>query len=169
MIGGLSLGAQILVEILAQRPDICKYAVIESASVIPSRVTHALIGPTFSSSYGLIRQEWFAKMQFRYLRMRDDLFEDYFRDTAKITKSNMISFLKANTSYAPKPELRKCRAKVRVVVGGKEQKDMLRSARLLHEMLPGSTLEIKEGLYHGEYSINHPEKYAADLCSMMEA
>ena len=90
MIGGLSLGAQILVEILAQRPDICKYAVIESASVIPSRVTHALIGPTFSSSYGLIRQEWFAKMQFRYLRMRDDLFEDYFRDTAKITKENMI-------------------------------------------------------------------------------
>ena len=169
MIGGLSLGAQILVEILAQRPDICKYAVIESASVIPSRVTNALIGPTFSSSYGLIRQEWFAKMQFKYLRMRDDLFEDYFRDTAKITKENMISFLKANTSYAPKPELGNCRAKVRVVVGGKEQKDMLRSARLLHEMLPESTLEIKEGLYHGEYSINHPEKYAADLCAMMEA
>ena len=168
MIGGLSLGAQILVEILAQRPDICKYAVIESASVIPSRVTNALIGPTFSSSYGLIRQEWFAKMQFKYLRMRDDLFEDYFRDTAKITKSNMISFLKANTAYAPKPELRKCSAKVRIVVGGKEQKDMLRSARLLHEMLPESTLEIKEGLYHGEYSINHPERYAAELCAMME-
>ncbi|MBQ1317302.1 MAG: alpha/beta hydrolase [Lachnospiraceae bacterium] len=168
-IGGLSLGAQILVEILAQRPDTCRYAVIESASVIPSRITHALIGPTFSSSSGLIKQEWFAKMQFKYLRMRDDLFEDYFRDTAKITKGNMISFLKANTSYAPKPELRKCRAKVRVVVGGKEQKDMLRSARLLHEMLPGSTLEVKEGLYHGEYSINHPEKYAAELCAMMEA
>ena len=137
--------------------------------MIPSRVTHALIGQAFSSSYGLIRQGWFAKMQFKYLRMRDDLFTDYFRDTAKITKGNMISFLKANTAYAPKPELRKCRAKVRIVVGGKEQKDMLRSAKLLHEMLPESTLEIKEGLYHGEYSINQSEKYAADLCAMMEA
>ncbi|MCR4711307.1 MAG: alpha/beta hydrolase, partial [Clostridia bacterium] len=33
LIGGLSLGAQILVEILSQRGDICRYAIIESASV----------------------------------------------------------------------------------------------------------------------------------------
>ncbi|MEG1945453.1 MAG: alpha/beta hydrolase, partial [Oscillospiraceae bacterium] len=34
-IGGLSLGGQILVEMLSQRSDICKYAVIESALVVP--------------------------------------------------------------------------------------------------------------------------------------
>ena len=50
LIGGLSLGAQILVEMLTQRSSICQNAVIESASVIPSRLTNALIKPMFSLS-----------------------------------------------------------------------------------------------------------------------
>ena len=98
LIGGLSLGAQVLTEMLSQREDICRYAIVESASVIPSRITNVLIEPAFASSYGLIRRKWFAKMQFQYLRIRDELFEEYYRDTAKINKSNVIAFLKANTT-----------------------------------------------------------------------
>ena len=169
LIGGLSLGAQILAEMLSQREDVCRYAVIESASVIPSRMTNALIGPAFSSSHSLVQKRWFAKMQFGYLRIRDDLFEDYFRDTAKISKGNMIAFLKANTAYEAKRELQKCRARVRIVVGAKEQKGILRSAQLLHRVIPGSMLEVKEGLYHGEYSINHPDQYTADLMGFLNS
>lgn len=44
-IGGLSLGGQILVEVLSQHPDICQYAMIESALVIPMRCTNRLIAP----------------------------------------------------------------------------------------------------------------------------
>ena len=167
LIGGLSLGAQILVEMLSQRNGICRNAIVESASLIPSPMTNALIGPTFSSSYGLIGKEWFAKLQFRSLHIREDLFGDYFRDTAKISKRNMIAFLKANTAYAPKKNLRGCRARVRIAVGGKEQDKMLRSAQLLHELLPGSTLEVKEGLFHGEYSLNRPEQYVAEVVEMI--
>ena len=36
LIGGLSLGGQILVEMLSQRKNICRYAIVESTSVIPS-------------------------------------------------------------------------------------------------------------------------------------
>ena len=168
LIGGLSLGAQILVEMLSQRGDICQHAIIESASIIPSRITNAMIGPAFSSSYSLIRKRWFAQTQFRYLRIRDDLFEDYYRDTAKISKENMISFLRANTAYALKPGLKNCRAQVRIAAGGKEQTGILRSAQLLHKTLPGSVLDIKVGLYHGEYSINHPDQYTADLRGMLQ-
>ena len=167
LIGGLSLGAQVLVEMLTQRNNICRYAVIESASVIPSKMTNALIGPTFASSYGLIQKKWFTKTQFRYLRIREDLFEDYYRDTSKISKNNMIAFLKANTAYKIKPELRENHIHIRIIVGGNEQKSILRSAQLLHEMLPESILDIKAGLYHGEYSINHPEKYVKELLEMI--
>ena len=167
LIGGLSLGAQILTEILSQKNNICRYAVIESASVIPSHITNALIGPVFTSSYDLIQKKWFAKIQFRYLHIRDDLFEDYFRDTSKISKSNMTAFLKASAAYELKPELHKCRTRVRIAAGGKEQKGILHSAQLLHQALQGSTLEIKEGLFHGEYSINHADRYAADLIKML--
>ena len=166
LIGRLSLGAQVLAEMLSQRKDICQYAILESASVIPARITHALIRPAFASSYGLIQKKWFAKMQFRYLRIREDLFEDYYRDTSKISKNNMIAFLKANTAYELNPEIKNSRSKVRIVVGKKEQQKILRSAELLHELLPGSRLEIKDGLYHGEYSINHPELYVKELLLM---
>ena len=163
LIGGLSLGAQVLTELLAKRPDVCRYAIVESASLIPDPLTHALIGPSISASYGLIRRRWFAKLQFRYLRMREDLFEPYYKDSAAITEQNMIAFLQANTAYAPKESLRQTNARVRIVVGSREQPQMLRSARLLHDMLPQSRLEIQKGLYHGEYAVNQAERYAQEL------
>ena len=167
LMGGLSLGGQVLLEILSQRRDICKYALVESASVIPSKLTNALIAPAFGSSYGLIKNRSFANLQFRSLHMKPDLFEDYYRDTCRITKENMIAFLKANTSYEPKRTLQNTQSKIRIVVGGKERKIMLQSGRLLNELLPGSVLVIKEGLYHGEYSLNHPEEYAGEVREMI--
>ena len=169
LIGGLSLGAQILVEMLSQRNTICQNAVIESASIIPSRMTNALIKPMFSLSYGLVKMKYFAQMQFDYLHIRKDLFEDYYQDTSQISKENMIAFLKANTSYEIKPGLQNVHTKVHVLVGEKEQKKMICSAEQLHKALPGSVLEIKKGLYHGEYSINHPEEYAKELLDMINA
>ena len=167
LIGGLSLGGQILTETLSRRGDICRFAVIESASVIPSKITNALIGPTFASGYGLIQKKWFAKAQFGYLRIRQELFDDYYRDTSKISKDNMIAFLKASAAYEMKLGIGNCRAMVRVVVGEKEQRKMIRSAQLLHEALPGSRLEKKAGLRHGEYSVNNPEMYVKELTEMI--
>ena len=70
LLGGLSLGAQIVLEILSHKNDVCRYVIVESASVIPSRLTNALIAPTFGSSYGLIKNRSFAKVQFQSLHMR---------------------------------------------------------------------------------------------------
>ena len=97
LIGGLSLGGQVLLELLSQRKDICRFAMIESALVIPSKVTHSLIKPAFGSCYGLIRQKWFSELQFRSLRMKSELFNDYYRDTCRITKQNLIAFLQENS------------------------------------------------------------------------
>ena len=50
-LGGLSLGGQIALEMLSQRPDICRYALIEGALVRPSKLTAALIGPNADGWY----------------------------------------------------------------------------------------------------------------------
>ena len=154
---------------LTQRNSICQNAVIESASVIPSTMTNALIKPMFSLSYGLVKKKCFAQMQFDYLHIRKDLFEDYYRDTSQISKENMIAFLEANTSYEIKPNFQDVHAKVRILVGEKEQKKMICSAEQIHKVLPNSVLEIKKGLYHGEYSINHSEEYTKELLDMINA
>ena len=80
MMGGLSLGGQILLEILSQRKDICKYAIVESVLVIPSKFTYSMIKPAFGSCYGLIKYKWFSKLQFKSLRIKPDLFDEYYKD-----------------------------------------------------------------------------------------
>ena len=162
-IGGLSLGGQIAVEMLSQRPSICRYALLESALVKPMKMTAALIGPAFGMSYGLIKQKWFAKLQADYLGIPKVLFGDYYRDTCKISKADMIAFLKANSIYTIKPGLSETKAKVKIVAGAKEQKSIRDSAELLHQAIPGSSMEILPGLRHGDLSINHPETYAQML------
>ena len=162
-IGGLSLGGQVAVEMLSQRPDICRYALLESTLVKPMKLTSALIGPTFGMSYGLIKQKWFAKLQAEYLGIPRTLFDDYFRDTCRIEKADMIAFLKANCHYECKTNLGKTTAKAKIVAGSKEQKSIRDSAQALHEAIPGSSMEILPGLRHGDLSINHPQSYAQML------
>lgn len=162
-IGGLSLGGQIAVEMLSQRKDICRYALLESALVKPAKLTAVLVGPAFGMSYGLIRQKWFAKLQAAYLGIPRKLFDDYYRDTCKISKTDMIAFLKANSLYTIKPSLAETSARVKIVAGSREQKSILDSAKLLHRAIPGSQLEILPGLQHGDLSLNKPEQYAKIL------
>lgn len=167
LIGGLSLGAQIALEMLSQRRDVCRCALIESACVVPSRLAHALIGPAIRSSYGLIQNRRFAKLQFQSLHMNESFFDAYYRDSCKIAKADMIAFLRANTAYALKASLADTAARVHVLAGGKENRSILKSVELIQGKLPGCTARILPGLYHGEFSINQPEQYAACLKSLI--
>lgn len=163
LLGGLSLGGQIAVEMLSQRKDICRYALIESALVKPSKLTAAMIGPVFGMSYGLIKQKWFAKLQADYLGIPRELFDDYFRDTCAVCKADMIAFLKANSLYTIKPKLSETTAKTKIVAGAKEQKSIRDSAKLLRDAIPESRMEILPGLRHGDLSLNEPERYVKIL------
>lgn len=167
LIGGLSLGGQILVEMLSQRSNICEYAVIESALVLPMKITARLIKPTFSMSYPLVKKQWFAKLQFAFLHINPTFFDVYFRDSAAITKENMIRFLVANANYKIKSTLAGCRAKTLVFVGEKEQAIMKKSAQMIHQNISNSLLEIISGYRHGELSINHPDMYAEKVYQLI--
>ena len=167
LLGGLSLGAQVALEMLSQRRDICRCALIESACVIPSPLTHALIAPAFGSCYGLIAKRWFAQLQFRSLRMENSLFEDYYTATCGISRENLIAFTQANAVYAPKPSLADSTADVHLFVGEKESRVMHRSASLLHAMLPHSTLTTLPSLHHGHFSLNHPDAYADEVLRIL--
>ena len=166
-VGGLSLGGQIAMEMLTQRPDICRFALLESTLVKPSKLTHALIKPTFGMSYGLIKQKRFAKMQAAYLGIPQKLFDDYYRDTCKISKEDMIAFLESNSAYSIKPALRDAQAKVHIVFGSKEQSSIRTSGKLLNRMIPDSTLESLPGYNHGDLSLNHPEQYSQMLLTLI--
>jgi pimeloyl-ACP methyl ester carboxylesterase len=168
LLGGLSLGAQILLEILSKRSSICRYALVESALVVPSKLTYAMIKQAFGSCYGLIRHKWFSKLQFASLKMKQDLFEDYYQDTCKITKRNMIAFLEENSLYSLKDSVVDCNAEVHIFVGVKENSVMKKSAKMIQEKLPGSSLTVLPKLYHGEFSINCAEDYVKSVLEIVK-
>lgn len=163
LMGGLSLGGQILLEILSERSDICRYALIESAMVIPSPCTRLMIAPVFGAAYGLIRHRWFAELQFRSLHIKPELFEDYYRDTCAIKKEDMISFLQANTAYALKKTIRDCTANVHIYIGEKETGGIRKSAEEIRKIISGGEVKELKGMYHGEFSINHAEDYVNEM------
>lgn len=167
-LGGLSLGGQVALEILSRKPDFCPYALIESALVKPMKLTNLLLGPSMDMSFGLIQKKWFSKLQFAWLGMPWELFDDYYRDTCAITKESMTAFLKANSAYTIKPTLTQTRAKVLVVCGSRETGKIKSSAGRLRDTIPGSRLEIRKGFVHGELSMGYPSQYARMLTSLWE-
>jgi pimeloyl-ACP methyl ester carboxylesterase len=159
MLAGLSLGGQILLEILSNQPDICSYAIVESALVYPLKTTYKLIEPTYKLCYNLIKKRWFSKLQFNSLNIKKDLFEAYYTDTCKISKTDLIAMLKSNSDYSLNHNIRNCNANVLVIVGDKERKIMINSAKKIHSYIPESELKILKGYTHGELSINRAEEY----------
>lgn len=166
LLGGLSLGAVTALEMLSQRSDAARFAVIESALVLPMKLTAAAVGPSFSLCYPLIRKRWFAKLQFGSLRIDPSLFEDYYADTCRVSLRDLTAFTKANCLYTPKDALALCEAETLVLAGSRERPNIRRSAALLEKRLPRARLELLPGFYHGDLSINHPQLYAEKLLAL---
>lgn len=53
---GLSIGGQIVTEILSKRANISKYAIIESALIIPMKSVSIFTAPMYKLFYGLIQK-----------------------------------------------------------------------------------------------------------------
>lgn len=167
-IGGLSLGAQILIEILSKEENICDYAIIESALVIPMKMTYKLIRPTFSLSYGLISKKWFSKLQFKSIKIKKELFDYYYKDTCNIKKKDMIKFLEESSNYCIKNSLQDTNSRVLIIVGDKEKSIMKKSAILINEIIPNSEIEVIPNYCHGDLSINHPDEYIELFNKLLE-
>ena len=127
-----------------------------------------MIAPAFGSCYGVIQYKWFSRLQFKWLKIKSDLFDCYFRDTCAISKKDMIAFLQANSLYSLKRTIKNCTAKVYVFVGRKENNAMQKSAQIIHQSLQKSSLQVLTGMYHGEFSINHGKDYANKIREMIE-
>ena len=73
--------------------------------------------------------------------------------------------LRENAVFVPDPAIKDINALV--VIGSRERRIMLRSARRLCKMIEGSRIRILHGYSHGELSLEHPEEYAELLMKMI--
>lgn len=164
----MSIGAQIVTEVLSKKVDITQYAIIESALVYPIIGTKSLTVPMFKLFYGLVRKKWFSKIQAKTLFVPDKLFEQYYQDSLKISKQSLINITISNGNYKIRQEIKNTRAKVIILVGGKELGIMKKSAKTLHEMIENSQLYTMKEMGHGEISLVHHEEYLKLIKSLFD-
>jgi pimeloyl-ACP methyl ester carboxylesterase len=156
---GLSIGAQILVEILTQEPEIAENWLIESALVKPIGVADKIVEPMISLMYPLIKKEWFAKIQSKALCISKSDFNDYYNDSKKMSMRSLKQITLSNGHYKLKKSKWTTDQNVLIFVGSKEPRIMIESAEELARAIPGSRLEIKKGYKHGELSLVHKDVY----------
>jgi len=157
---GLSLGAQIVLEVLSQRSAIAENAIIESALVFPMKAVELLAAPTYALFYGLIKQRWFSKMQAKELLIPESMFEKYYRDIMKMSKASLTNITKSNAAYSIKDSLANTNCSILILVGSLENSMMRKSAEAIHSTIEGSKLHILPDMKHGELSICNPRGYA---------
>ncbi len=167
-LAGLSIGAQIVTEVLSIRHDITEYAIIESALVLPIKGVTAMV-PIYKLVYGLIKQRWFSKMQAKSLSVPEEMFEEYYKDSLKMSKQSLVNITLSNGNYSIKKSISETKAKVLVMVGEKEISLMRKSANILHETIPGSKLFVVPEMGHGELSLRYPQKYKEQIYSLFES
>lgn len=145
---GFSLGAQLAVQLAAQRPDLVDHVAVVSAQAVPMRATRptiALLGATA----GLARQEWFARLQARALFVPDELLPDYVRTSASISRETLLRSVEENLRFVPPTPWHVFPGAALILVGAEEKTLMKRSAAALHTALPHSAVQVVDGCGHG--------------------
>ena len=163
---GLSIGAQITVEMLSQRPDIAQKAIVESALVIPLKLGKGTV-PLLTASFPLIKHRWFARLQARQLYLPDRMFEDYYTDSNRMTKQSLLNISVSNAGYTIPVHFTNTTAEVAVLCGAQEYGFMKRSAQMIAQAAPHASLTIVPKCGHG-VSIKYPERYISLLKRMLQ-
>jgi pimeloyl-ACP methyl ester carboxylesterase len=156
---GLSLGSQVAVEMLSQNGGIAEEAIIESALVIAQERMSKSVSAAARVSYPLIKKRWFAKLQAAQLKIPDEMSEDYFADSAAMSRESLIKMLQENTAYSLPDSFNRTQADILVLYGGKERRCMKESAKLIASSAPHAVIRELSGYAHGEMTLNHPQEY----------
>lgn len=165
---GLSLGAQITVEILSQSNNIVKKSIIESAMVIPIKFYEILMRLFINSTYFFSKRRWFVKLQAKKLCIPKDMFENYYRDNKKISKKSLINMVINCFRYTLPINFKNNKCKIVVICGEKEYNIMKKSAQLIHKSAAGSNLITIPHCGHGA-SIKFPNDFIDIMRNLFEA
>ncbi len=147
VVAGFSLGAQVAILLAATRPDLVHRVVVVSAQNLPlplERTTLALLGATAP----LAARPWFARWQAAALGLPEALVGDYLRDAAAISSQTLLASVAENLRFRLPEGWSRYPGPAVVMVGERERKVMLDSARASHAALPDSTLVRVSGCGH---------------------
>ncbi len=158
---GFSLGAQLAILLACRCPGLVRGVVVVSGEVVPMRLPRLMTG-LVSATAPLAAQKWFARAQGRQLSVPEELMDDYLRDSATISRETLVAAVGENIRFRLPSGWGSVGLPVAVLVGERERGVMRRSAQLIADAAPGSSLRVVEGAGH-DIPFTHPELVAGTI------
>lgn len=167
-LGGVSLGGQIVIDILSKCPAITKKAVIDGSICYPQPVmANICIGCIRIFGWLL-----FSKAACRYqismmnkyfpakMRYTEEMAELYMKDMPRTGRNTLYTIYRTYMMrYRLKESIRDTTTEVVYWYGSKEMKCVKKSAQLFKEMVPSCKIYEAEGYDHGYLSIYLPDEW----------
>ena len=164
VIGGVSLGGQIAIELLSLDSDIAEKAIIDGSICIPQpklaricTVIVKLFGKImFSKSASKIQLSLMKKM-YPNMAYPEEIENYYIEDIPRIPIKTLVTIYQTYMGrYRLKDTITESKAQVLYIYGEKEMKCVKESAKLFQKMHPDCTLYEAKGYNHGYLSAYLP-------------
>ena len=142
---GHSLGAQIAIMLVCERPELFSFAVFLSAWVNPRPQTVKRYCRMAGMAAKLLRYKWLTRLQGRYWHYTKEQAERMAQDSTRITPQVYRSFFEHTLDLQKLASYPTARVPMVAICGSKEVRDMRRSLQLLGQnphcqtiVLPGA-------------------------------
>lgn len=159
-ISGVSLGAQIVIEVLSKKNDVAKKAIVESGVCIPSKAmlnTTKIIYKFFRKFiYSEKFNRWGIKFYPESMQLPAEIKEMYLKNISAM-KNN--EFFLSYFNYKIKDSLRECVVDTEYWYGSKEVKLIKESAHLFKKYMKKCEIIELKGYNHAEISAYKPEEW----------
>jgi len=144
---GLSIGAQIVLNLLKSYNEYISKAVIISGLNKPMQGYSFLLKPMVAMSMPLIKNKSFSKLQFNQLSLPEEWFEDYYNDSLKVSKETLMNITKENMAFNFDEVVNGIPAMI--LAGEREKGIMKKSALKTTKYIKDSKYYIVKGAGHG--------------------
>lgn len=168
LLGGVSLGGQIVMELLARKPELTEKAIIDGSICSPQpglgRFSIAAIrcmGGLMFSRNACRFQLWVLR---RFLpekmRFTEEMEAYYMRDMPHVRRETLYAIYRTYMmDYTLKAGVRLTKAQVSYWYGEKEMKCVKKSAAMFRELVPSCEIVEAKGYDHGYLAIYLPEEW----------
>lgn len=158
---GISLGGQIIVQILSKAPEVVDHALISGTLIhtLPHTETFLKLLNYLIKAYEPVKDtNFFIKANMRTYNMPKSLFSEFKESTRLIKPDSLNRILNENMLFKMPNGLEKANAPVLVMAGEKDYKIIKESARDLLNILPNSrgAMPLKVGHM---WNIENPELF----------
>lgn len=163
---GVSLGGQIVLEMLSRRSDIADKTVVDGSICFPQpAMARFCIGTVRFLGWTMFSRVS-CKCQLALLRLMPKMrfskeIEDYYlQDMPRLPKETLYTMYRTYMAeYRLKDSIRNTKAELMYWYGSKEMKCVKESARMVKELVPSCRIYEAKGCDHGYLAIYQPEKW----------